>query len=130
MGKNKFRIKMKYGSEWKDAFQGYGPMHTEEKEFKTREAAEAYLEGIGDSDGWENIEAGDIIPPITQCGVCGSSKIFDITHSRGNHRNIICFGKARSFSPVCHGHYWKGKWYTSQDWDKWLEEVDNVDNTD
>ena len=46
-----FKIEMAFGLD---------KTYEETKEFKTLAEAQAYLEGIGDMDGWLNVYTGDI----------------------------------------------------------------------
>jgi hypothetical protein len=40
----------------------------------------------------------------------------DLTKGKGEHRNWFC--------PDCRTHWFKGKEYNPDQWDKWLEEED------
>lgn len=65
-----------------------------------------------------------------KCKYCGN-KMHDLTHGKGKHRNWIClpsrmaFGARRVFNG-CLAHNWKDKWYTQAEWDKWINEEENV----
>jgi hypothetical protein len=52
---------------------------------------------------------------IPYCLLCKSDTINDLTKGKGEIRNYYC--------PNCRAHFYKGKWWTWQDWDRYVEEV-------
>lgn len=46
----------------------------------------------------------------------------DLTHGYGKHRNYICLNKTYDFLGPCHGHHWKGKWYTKEEWEEFVND--------
>jgi hypothetical protein len=44
---------------------------------------------------------------------CMHTSVKDLTEGKGEHRNWWC--------PVCETHWFKGKEYTPDEWDAWLE---------
>lgn len=47
------------------------------------------------------------------CKTC-NHKMDDLTHGKGRHRNFYC--------RHCHSHWWKGIFYTSKEWNNWINE--------
>jgi len=38
----------------------------------------------------------------------------DLTKGLGKNPNYYCHN--------CNAHYWKGKWYTTKEWEEWINE--------
>lgn len=51
---------------------------------------------------------------ILRCEVCKGSHTDDLTHGRGEVRNVVCHS--------CGGHYYKGRWWTKAEWLAYVEE--------
>jgi len=52
------------------------------------------------------------------CALCGSRHTTDLTHGRCEHGpNIAC--------SECGGHTWRGKNYTKEEWDAYVNDMDN-----
>lgn len=52
------------------------------------------------------------------CKICKSKKIKDLTGGLGTSRNYYCID--------CKAHWYDGKWYTKEEWEKWINEEDNL----
>jgi len=59
------------------------------------------------------------------CKYC-NSKMDDLTHGKGEHRNYMCFGIIYDgrLKRKCNTHNWKNKWYTHKEWEKYINEED------
>ena len=49
-------------------------------------------------------------------GCCNNPNIGDLTHGYDEHRNYYCH--------KCGAHLWKGKTYTKEEWERWINELD------
>lgn len=45
---------------------------------------------------------------------CGKSAFSDLTHGQGEVRNFYCGN--------CGSHFYKGKFYSREEWEKWIEQ--------
>ena len=51
---------------------------------------------------------------MVKCIYCNES-MYDLTHGYGEIRNYHC---------RCDAHYYKGKWYTKEEWFNWINSED------
>ena len=51
----------------------------------------------------------------TECGVCGGGRLDDLARLDRDNPNVICFD--------CGGHFYKGRWWTKDEWFKYVNEV-------
>ena len=52
---------------------------------------------------------------VVNCAVCGGANVTDLTHGRGEVRNVICH--------ECGAHYYKERWWTKAEWTAYMNET-------
>ena len=56
---------------------------------------------------------------LTETKKCDHKGKKDLTQRQGKERHMYC--------PKCKAHWWKGKFYTKKEWDKWMNEKIELD---